>query len=249
MTTNSSKACRETPAAVSEGYEAQGSYQTISDTRCYIIGPSDATRAIFYLYDVFGFTEQTLQGADILASKGTRPYLVIIPDLFDGKPIQPEWFARDTEEKKQKIDDFMAAIRNPTPYIERIHRIFDAAVQKFPGVERWGTIGYCWGGKLVALTSGADTKWSVGVMTSPARVDPEDAKKIAIPFATLASKGENTPETKEFHRVLAGPNTLHVFEDQVHGWMSARADLKDPKVKQEYERGYELTLDFYAQHL
>jgi dienelactone hydrolase len=42
---------------------------------------------------------------------------------------------------------------------------------------------------------------------------------------------------------------MHIFEDQVHGWMSARADLKDDHVKAEYERGYQITLDFFAEHL
>jgi len=39
------------------------------------------------------------------------------------------------------------------------------------------------------------------------------------------------------------------FADQKHGWMSARANLEDAKVKQEYERGYRIFLEWFAKHL
>ena len=107
----------------------------------------------------------------------------------------------------------------------------------------------CWGGKLVPLTSGTDTPWAVGVITSPSRMDPEDATKITIPFATLASKGEDADTVQAFEKGLKGPKLTITFDSQVHGWMSARADLKDPEVKKEYERGYQIALDFFAQYL
>jgi dienelactone hydrolase len=107
----------------------------------------------------------------------------------------------------------------------------------------------CWGGKLASLTSGPDSPWKVAVRTSPAKIDPSNAEKCTIPFATLASKGEDAEEVKAFHAALRTLNAMHIFEDQVHGWMSARADLKDDHVKAEYERGYQITLDFFAEHL
>ena len=101
----------------------------------------------------------------------------------------------------------------------------------------------------MTLTSGSNSPWVVSVSTSPAKVDPEDAKSVTIPFATLASKEEPADAVKAFHEALRPPKVLHTFDTQVHGWMSARADLKDPEVKAEYERGYQITLDFFARHL
>ena len=141
MSTHTSKACCETPAAVSEGYAPKGTYETFSNTKCYITGPKFAKKAIFFVFDIFGFTEQTLQGADILASGGKEEYLVVMPDLFDGKPVQPEWFARDTEEKKQKVAQFMAGIQDPQPHIDRIQNVLEAAKGGFSRVEKWGAIG------------------------------------------------------------------------------------------------------------
>ena len=141
--TTGSKACCERPAVVASGYQPKGHYETYANTNFYIAGPSNAKKAIFFLYDVFGFTEQTLQGADILAANkaGDSEYLVVMPDLFDGKPIKMEWFARDTEEKRQNVAEFMKIISDPKPYLDRILKLNDALKLQFPRVERWGTIG------------------------------------------------------------------------------------------------------------
>jgi hypothetical protein len=45
------------------------------------------------------------------------------------------------------------------------------------------------------------------------------------------------------------PKRIETFEDQVHGFMSARGDLRDNKSKAEYERGYKLALEFFHDHL
>lgn len=92
------------------------------------------------IYDVFGFTSPSLQGADILALKGREPHLVIMPDLFDSNPVQPEWFA-DKEAHKDKISAFMAQLQDPKPHVERVLEILAAAKEVFSGVESWGAIG------------------------------------------------------------------------------------------------------------
>jgi hypothetical protein len=57
-----------------------------------VTGPSDATRAIVVIYDIFGYFEQTLQGADILAhSDSEHKYKVFMPDWFKGSPAAIEW--------------------------------------------------------------------------------------------------------------------------------------------------------------
>ena len=141
MATVDSKACCETPVAVSEGYTTKGSYQTIADTKCYIAGPTTAKNAIYFVYDIFGFTEQTLQGADILASGGKEENLVLIPDFFDGNPMRAEWMSQDTEDNKQKIATFRASVKEISPFLERLHKVLGAAKKEFTSVERWGTIG------------------------------------------------------------------------------------------------------------
>lgn len=42
---------------------------------------------------------------------------------------------------------------------------------------------------------------------------------------------------------------VEIFTDQIHDWMSARADLKDHRVRAEYERDYQMVVRFFAENL
>jgi dienelactone hydrolase len=70
----------------------------------YTTGPSDATRAILLIYDIFGLANQTLQGADILAK--LTDSLVLVPDFFHGQPLEMDVLPADTEEKKLRFGKF-----------------------------------------------------------------------------------------------------------------------------------------------
>ncbi len=80
-------------------------------------------------------------------------------------------------------------------------------------------------------------------------VDPSDAENIKIPLAMLASKDEPPEDVKKFEQNLKGPKHIEIFGDQIHGWMAARSDLENERVKAEYIRGYETVLKFLSQHV
>ena len=136
-----------------------------------------------------------------------------------------EWMARDTDEKTRNIDNFRTTKTDPRPVVQQI--IQDGALvselkTKYPNVKSWGAIGYCWGGKIVALSSGERTPFTCAVQTSPSRINPEDATAIKIPMAVLASKGEDPAKIREFSDFLKGPKYVETWSNSVHGWMSAR---------------------------
>lgn len=81
-------------------------------------------------------------------------------------------------------------------------------------------------------------------------VDPSEAPGIKVPLVLLASKEEPADKVKEFEAALTNAGAKHVetFGDQIHGWMAARADLKDERVKEEYTRGYQTVLEFFGKN-
>lgn len=79
-------------------------------------------------------------------------------------------------------------------------------------------------------------------------VDPSEASGIKIPLILLASKEEPADKVQEFESKLNVPKHVETFGDQIHGWMAARADLDDPRVKEEYIRGYKTVLQFFGKH-
>lgn len=55
-------------------------------------GPHEATKGIVAVFDIFGYFDQTIQGADILAASDRhQKYKVFMPDWFNGSPCPAEW--------------------------------------------------------------------------------------------------------------------------------------------------------------
>ncbi len=117
-------------------------------------GPSSATSAIFIIYDIFGFSTQALQGADILAyADQNHQYLVFMPDFFYGKPIAPGTFPPDTEEKKKRLSEFFAGPASPPDTAKKVPELVKKLGEKYTGVKKWGSLGMCWGGKVSRLSN------------------------------------------------------------------------------------------------
>lgn len=72
------------------------------------------------------------------------------------------------------------------------------------------------------------------------RLAKEDAEKITIPHIVLASNGEDAAVVKEYAEVFSQPGKvgeIETYGTMHHGWMGARADLKNADNLKEYERG------------
>jgi len=245
-----SAACCSIPPIVSTGYQKKGEYTTIDGLKTYVTGPSNASKALLFIYDIFGYFDQTLQGADILAtSNDSNKYQVFMPDFFEGSPADISWYPPDTDEKGQKLGNFFQTTGAPPKAAARIPSLVAAFKKHNPAIKEIGVVGFCWGGKIVSLTSGKDTLFKAGAECHPAMVDPSEAEGISIPLAMLASKDEPEKDVKAFEAKLKGPKHVEIFSDQIHGWMAARGDLNDSKVKSEYERGYKTLLEFFAKYL
>lgn len=144
-----SKACCNVPPVVAKGYKEKGKYIDLNGTRCYATGPSHATSAIFIIYDIFGFSSQALQGADILAhADSTHQYQVFMPDFFLGKPLPISVFPPDTDEKKKRMGDFFAGPASPPDTAKKVPVLLKEIEKQATGIKKWASLGMCWGGKV-----------------------------------------------------------------------------------------------------
>lgn len=98
------------------------------------------------------------------------------------------------------------------------------------------------------VVASPDNVFKAGVECHPAMVEPEDAKNIKVPLCMLASKDEPVEDVKKFEANLSGVKHVETFGDQIHGWMAARSDLEDSRVKEEYVRGYKTVLEFFQKN-
>ncbi|KAL4802651.1 hypothetical protein BDV18DRAFT_163616 [Aspergillus unguis] len=246
------EACRTIPPVISEGYTPKGTSSTIGDLafKTYVTGPTDAKTAIVTIYDIFGNSSQTTQGADILAQRLNT--LVLIPDFFDGDGLDPKCVPPDTDEKMKTL---MGFVQTKAPFektAEGIPDLVQAYKGAFPAVEKWAAYGLCWGGKVLALSSGEGTPWNVTAQVHPGRMDSADAQTLTIPHAVLASKDEPIEAIQAYDEIIKAKQLggfVETYRDMWHGWMGARADLEKEESLKEYTRGYAQLAEFFEKYL
>lgn len=142
-----SHACCTIPPVVATDYVPKGAYETHGGLKSYVTGStSTSTTGVVYIYDIFGYFPQTLQGADIIAAAGN--HLVVMPDVLLGSFSDPANFPADTPEKRKALGEFFAGPANQTKAVENVRKVADALKVEYPGVGKWAIIGLCWGGKV-----------------------------------------------------------------------------------------------------
>jgi dienelactone hydrolase len=209
------------------------------------IGPLDCLRHLRFLpTDAAGCRHsRTLgQGPPI-------PGDSIGPDFFDGKPADISWYPPDNDDKGKKLGEFFNTQAAPPKTLERIPKVLKEIEGQRSSIKQWGVVGYCWGGKIVNLSSQKDTLFKAAASCHPAMVDANDAPGITIPFIMLPSKDEPKDDVEKWQKAVKTKNTVEWFPNQVHGFMAARGDLKDDAVKADYEKAYQMLLNFFHEHM
>ncbi|KIW16974.1 hypothetical protein PV08_04165 [Exophiala spinifera] len=249
MSHNQSAACCNTPVVISKGYKEMGKYATVDGLKTYITGPSSASHGILVIFDIFGFFPQTIQGADILAHSSEKHYQVFMPDWFDGNPADISWYPPDTEDKGRKLGAFFNTEAAPAKTVDRVMKVMNKLQSNYPNMKSWGVVGYCWGGKIVNLVSQQGTPFKAAASCHPAMVDPNDAPNVTIPILSIPSMDEDKSAMAQYEAALKVPNRTEWYDDQIHGFMAARSDLENKKVKAAYEKAYQTLLTWFSEHL
>jgi dienelactone hydrolase len=171
-----------------------------------------------------------------------------MPDFFEGDAADISWYPPDTKEKEKKLGDFITSVAAPPKTVPRVPKVVQE-IGESRGIDSWAVVGFCWGGKIVNLTSFENTPFKVAAACHPAMVTADDAPGITIPYVMLPSKDESREDIEKWEKGLKVPHLVEWFTSQIHGWMTARGDLEDEEVKKEYERGYKTLLDFFHKHM
>jgi len=261
------KSCCELPQVIAQGYLPAGTYVTINNIRHYVTGPKDATKAIFLIYDIFGYTPQILQGADILSTAARDDkYLVFMPDFFRGFPFDPSNYKKTDNPEAEawsagwwaQVGSFISnakAVPGMIAAIEDEINPLAPDVKLYPNIAVWGFVGFCWGGKVGSFltspcdkaTGHCDAFFAAAAHAHPAQLDAVQAAKINVPTLVLASIGEQTI-VPAFMAALQAPKKRVDF-DLVHGFMSGRADLAVAEELTGYNAGYLEILKWFKTHI
>lgn len=216
------------------------------DVRADVTGPESATKAIFVLYDIFGYSHPIIRGVDKLADAGFR---VFMPDFFEGNPAPMSLMPLDGPPDEDAMDKFCAERGDTKKTMKRMSELLKHCEKLQPSIKTWGLLGYCWGGYVCQYAIGADTPFTACVECHPGFPEVEVAEAVTIPLMALCSKDEPEKDFAHFQPALKVPNYFEVFETMVHGWLSARAELDKDDVLTEFNRGYAMMADWFKKYL
>ena len=99
------------------------------------------------------------------------------------------------------------------------------------------------------LSSQKDSLFKAAAACHPAMVDANDAPGITIPFLMLPSKDEPKDDVKAWQEKVQVKNEVEWYDNQIHGFMAARGDLKDESVKKDYEKAYGKVLTWFHENM
>jgi len=234
----------------------EGKFEKIAGIDCYIATPKGdyaKDKVVLFLTDVYGpqlVNAQLL--ADSFASNGLK---VVVPDLFDGDSWPADtltgtapgfnvqaWFPKHGSDQVRKAID---------PVIEAL---------KADGVTRFGTTGYCFGGRYV-FDLAFENVSHVSVAAHPSLLKiPDDLEKyrttakapILINTCTTDTQMDHDAQAKA-DEILGGGKfapgyVREYFDGCTHGF-AIRGDLSDPKVKAGKEGAFEKSVAFLKSHL
>ncbi|EED15855.1 conserved hypothetical protein [Talaromyces stipitatus ATCC 10500] len=219
-------------AFIRESYNPCGSEETIGGLKTYVTGRRDATVGVVDVYDVFGISNHTQQGADLVAS---------VPDLLKGTYAKPEWFPLNSDEKRAQFFGLLKGYAAPHKFVDPSLEFMRHVRSRFPIVTKWGSFGLCWGGKgetyPYSFTPNDPRSDPVDVFSM---LDPAEAKKITIFHLVMASKDEPSEAVADFKTVIEENGIgryLPTYTTMHHSWPGLKANLVEEGTFVGYRQG------------
>jgi len=246
-------------------YATKGREIDLGGAKAYVTGDPSWKTGIIVMHDVFGTNGGYHKAlCDGLAAGG---HYVVMPDFFEGGSIEPFYKAKQVSEGKQWLKQFNWA------HCSTILENVDAHIRE-QGVEKAGTIGFCWGAWAVAKACQDPSKVQAGVWCHPScqvgkelyEGETEHELTAAVQAPTLILTSPQEPafySNGELAKIMdandISNDSVH-FADQTHGWVVRGAGflgkswedcggVKDVNSIIGVQRAVNLALGWYAKHL
>ncbi|RMZ92024.1 hypothetical protein DV736_g753, partial [Chaetothyriales sp. CBS 134916] len=234
--------------------EATGKFSQLGDFEIYTKESANGNNdyGILLITDVIGHRFINAQLiADQLAANN---YFVIVPDLFDGDPIQ---LNRPSDFDIQKWLDGNYH-KNGTPHRPpQVDPIIEASIKELRtkyGVKKIGAVGYCFGAKYAVRFLKGHDQIDAAFVAHPSFVADEEIKAITGPLSIAAAETDTIfpndlrHHTEDLLRELKVPYEITVYAGVQHGF-AVRGDLTDPRAKYANEAAFLQSLQWFDYHL
>ncbi|KAF8712208.1 Dienelactone hydrolase family, partial [Rhizoctonia solani] len=149
-----------------------------------------------------------------------------MPDYLGDQALTEQDIPFDTPERIEKRNKLLSGVGNPQMRATELVKLGEKLKSEGFMV---GSVGYCWGGKLVML-AGANNAFSAVAGVHPSILMPEDAANCKAPIALYPTRDEDPADMEPFVKVA---KDYKLYSNVHHGFAASRARLNDPHYKAE----------------
>jgi len=246
--------CEHCVQGVRHEGEPEGQIEMIGGVKCYVGTPTvdySKDKVVLFLTDAFGI--ELINNQLLVDDFARNGFKVVAPDIFNGDAVPPEvmdagkfdilaWFANHGQDKTRPIVDSVVA----------------ALTEQ--GVTRFGTTGYCFGGRYTFdLAFDGISHCSVVAHPSLLKI-PEDLEKYAstakapLLINSCTVDAQFPPEAQaKADEILGGgkfaPGYKREYFDGCEHGFAVRGDMSNEKVRVGKEGAFKASVEFFLQHL
>jgi len=192
--------------------------------RAWVVYPErpDSAPVVVVIHEIFGLTTWVRSVADQLAADG---YIAIAPDLLTGHdmPMAPDSFMVT----EGGIDSAIAMVSRleQDEVMRRIGAVGEWGVALPAAADKWGVVGFCWGGSTVlaatALIPGLDASVAYygGIQQDQADMSRTTVPTLALYGGDDARVNATRSYVEESFRTAGVPFESETYEGAGHGFL------------------------------
>jgi carboxymethylenebutenolidase len=198
--------------------------------RAWVSYPERSTKApvVVVIQEIFGLTDWIRAVADQLAAEG---FIAIAPDLLSGHGPDGGGTPADTQAA-------MALVRglDEKEVMRRLSLVADYATALPAATQKFGSVGFCWGGGMSFTFAGNDADHGGAVVYYGRSADAATIEKIKAPVLGLYGGSDmrvnaTIPDAEAAMQKLGKSFTQHVYDGAGHGFLRQQDGMEGANAK------------------
>lgn len=217
--------------------------------KTWIVYPERSTRApvVIVIHEIYGLTDWIRSVADQLAADG---FIALAPDVLSGKG--PDGGDTDSFGSRDAVVGAMRKLSREE-VTTRLNAIRDYGIKLPAATEKFGSIGFCWGGSTSFAYATAQPELNAAVVYYGTAPDAADLGKINAPVLGFyggddARVNAGIPAAETGMKDLGKSYEHHIYEGAGHGFLRAQDD-RDGANMRATQQAWPRTVAFFRQHL
>ena len=216
--------------------------------RAWIVYPERATRApvVLVVHEIYGLTNWVRAVADQLAADG---FIAIAPDLLTGHGVPDD---AGGEPDRQAATAAVRALARGDVH-RRLRAVADWGMQLPAASDRYGIVGFCWGGSTSFVHAIESSDVDAAVVYYGSSPDVAELVRVGAPVLGLyggedARVNATIPPADSALKTLGKTYEPHIFPGAGHGFLRQQDGQEGANLAAS-RQAWPLTVTWFREHL